>query len=40
MRLLPSLDLRDGQCVRLLHGDFDAPLLTAPTMRKVCGGFE
>lgn len=24
MRLLPSIDLRDGQCVRLLHGDFDA----------------
>ena len=24
MRLLPSIDLRDGQCVRLLYGDFDA----------------
>ena len=24
MRLLPSIDLRDGQCVRLLHGDFNA----------------
>jgi phosphoribosylformimino-5-aminoimidazole carboxamide ribotide isomerase len=24
MRLLPSIDLRNGQCVRLLHGDFDA----------------
>lgn len=24
MRLLPSMDLRDGRCVRLLHGDFDA----------------
>ena len=24
MRLLPSIDLRDGQCVRLLHGNFDA----------------
>ena len=24
MRLLPSMDLRGGRCVRLLHGDFDA----------------
>jgi phosphoribosylformimino-5-aminoimidazole carboxamide ribotide isomerase len=24
MRLIPSIDLRAGQCVRLLHGDFDA----------------
>jgi phosphoribosylformimino-5-aminoimidazole carboxamide ribotide isomerase len=24
MRLIPAIDLRDGHCVRLLHGDFDA----------------
>jgi len=24
MRLIPAIDLRDGRCVRLLHGDFDA----------------
>ena len=24
MRLIPAIDLRAGQCVRLLHGDFDA----------------
>jgi phosphoribosylformimino-5-aminoimidazole carboxamide ribotide isomerase len=24
MRLIPSIDLRGGRCVRLLHGDFDA----------------
>ncbi len=24
MRLIPSIDLRAGRCVRLLHGDFDA----------------
>jgi phosphoribosylformimino-5-aminoimidazole carboxamide ribotide isomerase len=23
MRLVPAIDLRDGRCVRLLHGDFD-----------------
>ena len=24
MRLIPAIDLKDGRCVRLLHGDFDA----------------
>src|ERR1700732_5405206 len=24
MQLIPAIDLRDGHCVRLLHGDFDA----------------
>jgi hypothetical protein len=24
MRLIPALDLKDGHCVRLLRGDFDA----------------
>jgi phosphoribosylformimino-5-aminoimidazole carboxamide ribotide isomerase len=24
MQLVPAIDLRDGRCVRLLHGDFDA----------------
>ncbi|MDP9008539.1 MAG: 1-(5-phosphoribosyl)-5-[(5-phosphoribosylamino)methylideneamino] imidazole-4-carboxamide isomerase [Pseudomonadota bacterium] len=24
MQLIPAIDLRDGRCVRLLHGDFDA----------------
>jgi phosphoribosylformimino-5-aminoimidazole carboxamide ribotide isomerase len=24
MELIPAIDLRDGRCVRLLHGDFDA----------------
>jgi phosphoribosylformimino-5-aminoimidazole carboxamide ribotide isomerase len=24
MRLIPAIDLRDGHCVRLLHGDFEA----------------
>ena len=24
MHLIPSIDLRDGYCVRLLHGDFEA----------------
>src|ERR1700722_16219781 len=24
MQLIPAIDLRDGYCVRLLHGDFDA----------------
>ena len=24
MRLIPAIDLRAGQCVRLLHGDFEA----------------
>ncbi|HVC02394.1 MAG TPA: 1-(5-phosphoribosyl)-5-[(5-phosphoribosylamino)methylideneamino] imidazole-4-carboxamide isomerase [Steroidobacteraceae bacterium] len=24
MRLIPAIDLRDGRCVRLLHGDFTA----------------
>jgi phosphoribosylformimino-5-aminoimidazole carboxamide ribotide isomerase len=24
VRLIPAIDLRDGRCVRLLHGDFDA----------------
>jgi phosphoribosylformimino-5-aminoimidazole carboxamide ribotide isomerase len=24
MHLIPAIDLRDGRCVRLLHGDFDA----------------
>jgi phosphoribosylformimino-5-aminoimidazole carboxamide ribotide isomerase len=24
MHLIPAIDLRDGHCVRLLHGDFDA----------------
>ena len=23
MKLIPAIDLLDGQCVRLLHGDFD-----------------
>lgn len=23
MRLIPAIDLKDGKCVRLLHGDFD-----------------
>jgi phosphoribosylformimino-5-aminoimidazole carboxamide ribotide isomerase len=23
MRLIPAIDLKDGRCVRLLHGDFD-----------------
>ena len=24
MRLIPAIDLKEGRCVRLLHGDFDA----------------
>ena len=24
MHLIPAIDLRDGHCVRLLHGDFEA----------------
>ena len=23
MQIIPSIDLRNGQCVRLLHGDYD-----------------
>jgi phosphoribosylformimino-5-aminoimidazole carboxamide ribotide isomerase len=29
MRLIPAIDLRNGRCVRLLHGDFDAETLYA-----------
>jgi phosphoribosylformimino-5-aminoimidazole carboxamide ribotide isomerase len=30
MHLIPAIDLRDGHCVRLLHGDFDAETRYAP----------
>jgi len=35
MQLIPAIDLRDGHCVRLLHGDFNAEtryFIDAPTL--------
>lgn len=41
MRLIPSIDLRDGRCVRLLHGDFDSetryPNEPQELLSKYCG---
>jgi phosphoribosylformimino-5-aminoimidazole carboxamide ribotide isomerase len=33
MQLIPAIDLRDGHCVRLLHGDFDAETRYASNAR-------
>ena len=36
MELIPAIDLRDGRCVRLLKGDFDAETRLRPTSRTSC----
>ena len=35
MRLIPAIDLRDGRCVRLLQGRFDAETVYSPDPMKV-----
>lgn len=39
MRLIPAIDLRDGRCVRLLQGRFDAETVYASDPREVLDGY-
>jgi phosphoribosylformimino-5-aminoimidazole carboxamide ribotide isomerase len=39
MRLIPAIDLRDGRCVRLLQGRFDAETVYSPDPNAVLGRY-
>jgi phosphoribosylformimino-5-aminoimidazole carboxamide ribotide isomerase len=40
MEIYPAIDLKDGKCVRLLHGDFDTVHTVAPDPVAVASGYR
>jgi phosphoribosylformimino-5-aminoimidazole carboxamide ribotide isomerase len=40
MRLIPAIDLKDGRCVRLLHGDFDRETRYAADPVALCAKYR